>query len=81
MKEYINKDGKRLRLGYTTGTCAAAASKAAAWMLLTGKPLRRIGVLTPGGMDVSLELKDIQTDENAVSCAVIKDSGDDPDVT
>ncbi len=81
MKEYINKDGKRLRLGYTTGTCAAAASKAAAWMLLTGKLLRHIGVSTPGGMDVSLELKDIQTDENAVSCAVIKDSGDDPDVT
>ena len=42
MEEYIVKDGKRLRLGYTTGSCAAAAAKAAAWMLLTGQKKERI---------------------------------------
>ena len=37
MEQFIEKGGRKLRLGYTTGSCAAAAAKAAAWMLLTGK--------------------------------------------
>jgi cobalt-precorrin-5B (C1)-methyltransferase len=81
MKEYVTVDGKELRLGYTTGSCAAAASKAAAIMLLTGKELQQIKLLTPKGIELELEVEDITTEKDAVSCAIRKDSGDDPDVT
>ena len=81
MKEYVTVDGKELRLGYTTGSCAAAASKAAAIMLLTGKEVQLIRLLTPKGLELELEVEDIKTEKDAVSCAIRKDSGDDPDVT
>ena len=81
MKEYVTVDGKELRLGYTTGSCAAAASKAAAIMLLTGKEVQMIRLLTPKGLELELEVEDIKTEKDAVSCAIRKDSGDDPDVT
>ena len=81
MEEYIIKDGKRLRLGYTTGSCAAAAAKAAAWMLLTGQKKEEISLITPKGVALSLPVLDISMEENRVSCAIRKDSGDDPDVT
>ena len=81
MEQFIIKDGKELRLGYTTGTGAAAAAKAAAWMLLTGSRKERISIHTPGGMDLELEVHDIQMSSQQVSCAIQKDSGDDPDIT
>ena len=81
MEQYIEKDGKRLRLGYTTGSCAAAAAKAAAWMLLTGKPKEKISIQTPKGIPLILEVKEISIEGSRVSCAIEKDSGDDPDVT
>lgn len=81
MEEYIVKDGKRLRLGYTTGSCAAAAAKAAAWMLLTGYRKERIRIDTPKGILLELDVLDICMEADRVSCAVEKDSGDDPDVT
>lgn len=81
MEQYIEKEGKRLRLGYTTGSCAAAAAKAAAWMLLTGKRRETISLITPKGIELTLDVKEIRMTEGAVSCAIEKDSGDDPDVT
>lgn len=78
---YIEKAGRSLRLGYTTGSCAAAAAKAAAWMLLTGMRLERISLLTPKGIALELELREIEAKKESVSCAIEKDSGDDPDVT
>ncbi len=70
-----------LRRGYTTGTCATAAAKAAALMLIQGKPLDKVDILTPGGTALTLEVKDQQFGESMASCGVVKDSGDDPDIT
>lgn len=81
MEGYIEKEGKRLRLGYTTGSCAAAAAKAAAWMLLTGQRKERIQIRTPKGISLDLAVLDIVMREDRVACAIEKDSGDDPDVT
>ena len=81
MEEYIVKDGKKLRLGYTTGSCAAAASKAAAWMLLTGRRKENIQINTPKGITLNLNVLQIRMEDDAVSCAIEKDRGDDPDVT
>ena len=81
MEEFVVKEGKRLRLGYTTGSCAAAAAKAAAWMLLTGREKTSVTLHTPKGMDLSLSVEDIHREEGAVSCAIVKDGGDDPDIT
>ncbi len=81
MKEFIIRDGKKLRLGYTTGSCAAAAAKAAAWMLLSGSKKESIRLLTPKGMELALAVEDIYPSPDCVRCAIQKDSGDDPDIT
>lgn len=78
---YIYKNQKKLRWGYTTGTCAAAASLAAAVMLLGGKRMGQVSILTPKGVRLELEVEDISMGQEAVSCGVRKDAGDDPDVT
>ena len=71
----------RMRYGFTTGSCAAAASKAAAYMLLTGKKKETISIVTPKGIVFETKLLDITRKEKSVSCAVEKDGGDDPDIT
>lgn len=70
-----------MRYGFTTGSCAAAASKAAAYMLLTGKRKTEITIETPKGIPYTAQLIDIVRNEKEVSCAVEKDGGDDPDIT
>lgn len=72
---------KELRKGFTTGSCGAAAAKAALYMLLTGSVKDEIEIITPEGAVFRTEIKDIFREENRVRCAVVKDGGDDPDVT
>ncbi len=72
---------KKLRSGFTTGSCAAAAAKAAAWMLLTGTEKTNITIITPKGAAFDAKILDINRTGDSVKCAVMKDGGDDPDVT
>ncbi|MCC8140203.1 MAG: cobalt-precorrin-5B (C(1))-methyltransferase CbiD [Lachnospiraceae bacterium] len=81
MEEFVYKNHKKLRYGYTTGSCAAAAAKAAALMLLGGREVSYVELLTPKGVSLHLEVLDIRWERDSVSCAIQKDGGDDPDVT
>jgi len=72
---------KKLRSGFTTGTCAAAAAKAAAAILLTKEILSEVTIRIPAGKVLNLALIDVVSEGNCASCAVKKDSGDDPDTT
>ncbi|MBO4325981.1 MAG: cobalamin biosynthesis protein CbiD [Clostridia bacterium] len=81
MESFVTKDGKKLRRGYTTGSCAAAAAKAAAIMLLEHRCLENIHLLTPRGIGLDLKVLDVTAGDEYVSCGIEKDSGDDPDVT
>ena len=81
MEEYQFSQGKNLRCGYTTGSCATAAAKAAATMLLTGEPVATVRIDTPKGVVLDLEPLEVEQKPDYVSCAIRKDSGDDPDDT
>ncbi|WP_077610518.1 cobalt-precorrin-5B (C(1))-methyltransferase CbiD [Clostridium sp. Marseille-P2415] len=70
-----------LRSGFTTGTCAAVAAKAAAAMLLTGSELEHMELMTPKGRFADLSLFHVALNREKAVCAVKKDAGDDPDVT
>ena len=75
-----------MRTGYTTGACAAAAAKAATIALLSGEPVREVTIRLPIGKDATFQIHRCEidgSDETPVSalCSVIKDGGDDPDVT
>src|SRR5919202_1165570 len=72
---------RTLRRGYTTGSCATAAAAAATRALLTQRAVEAITIHLPAGSDATFRLERCRFDVAAAECAVIKDAGDDPDVT
>ena len=84
-KDIVSKEIGRtrsgLRYGWTTGSCAAAAAKAAAQMLFGGEVIRQVRLRTPKGIELYLDVESITQLPEYVECAVRKYSGDDPDVT
>ena len=82
--EILEKRRKgQLRTGYTTGTSASAATKAALLTLISSQIFNTIDVFLPKGKIATLQIAWTRTnqDNQSVTCAVIKDGGDDPDVT
>jgi len=70
-----------LRTGFTTGTTATAATKAAMYALVSGKPVEQVSVSLPKGKTATLKIAWTQIESGSVTSAAIKDAGDDPDVT
>lgn len=81
LDKFICHGKEKLRCGYTTGSCAAAAAKAAAKMLLSEANVSFVGISTPKGIKLKLDVLEPMINENYAECAIKKDSGDDPDIT
>ncbi len=77
----MHRNNKILRTGYTTGTCAAAAAKAGAHFLFTGKELGTVETPLPDGNRLSIPIERYEEEEPLVRVTVLKDGGDDPDAT
>ena len=78
---YVRSGQKNLRCGWTTGTCAALAASGAARLLLTGQAPRTLSVMTPKGWIAEASPRFCTLDGGAARCGVVKDAGDDPDIT
>lgn len=86
MEGFVYRDKKLLRCGYTTGTCAALAARAAVSFLITGKEPESSSVLTPSGKRIEVQVECPEREQGPdgpvwAQCAVRKDAGDDYDVT
>ena len=75
------KPGQKLRTGFTTGTCATAAAKAALISMINKNKISSVEVILPKEKKITVIVANCQFDNNAARCSVIKDGGDDPDVT
>jgi cobalamin biosynthesis protein cbiD len=81
MDDYAYVNGKKLRKGFTTGTCATAATAAAISMILNQDIEEKVTVSTANGVEVTMDIKDPSFGELTASAAVEKDGGDDADAT
>ncbi len=78
---YTNVEGKRLKKGYTTGACAAGAAKAAAYLYFKKELLKQVEIALPNGDNLTLVVSSGELTQTGAQCCVIKDGGDDPDIT
>ncbi len=78
---FIPRTEGGLRRGFTTGSCAAAASKAAAQLLFEDLCAEKVSLLTPKGICLEMEIESREKKEGRASCSVKKYAGDDPDIT
>ncbi len=81
MEEYVYFEGKKLRKGYTTGTCATAASTAATLLLVAGERKEEIIVRTPSEKQLRIPIARLEEGADYAIAAVKKDGGDDADAT
>ena len=75
------KQASQLRRGWTTGACATAATKAAFTALLTGEFPDPVSITLPKGQQPAFALAAERVDTDTASASIVKDAGDDPDVT
>lgn len=78
---YVDSGGKKLRCGYTTGSCATAAAKAATLMLFSDEVLEDISIKTSKEIDVCIKINNLEIGKDYVKASVLKDAGDDADIT
>ena len=71
----------KLRTGFTTGTSATAASVAAILSIIDQKKIKSVGVILPKKDKIEISINRCEFEKNKACCSVIKDGGDDPDVT
>lgn len=79
--QYINQDGKRLRLGYTTGSCATGAAKAACMSLIDQEKIETVTIPTPAGIELNLPVENVEIHKDWAQASIKKDGGDDIDAT
>ncbi len=72
---------QKLRTGFTTGTCAAASAKAAVLSIMKQQKIESVDVILPRGDSIKIKIENCKFSQNSAHCSVIKDAGDDPDVT
>ena len=79
---YVDSDGKKLRCGYTTGSCSAGAAKAATLLLFNKElALNEIEITSPKGIEINMPMHSYVRQDDYAECTILKFSGDDPDIT
>lgn len=81
MDDYIWHNGKKYRTGYTTGSCATAAAKVAALMILRQQTIANVSIVTPSDVTLNLNVRDASVQGDVATAAIEKDGGDDIDAT